>query len=165
MQLIFKPAKLTQTNIRLEEMLESLYWDRTSYPDLSEEDTIGIIFVDRRITAMVLYCYILKKYQGTTIRCNNTMRDTTHIFKYLHANHKLTDSKQASAVHSWLHKETKMSDVLKGLRNKTTNLLIATSVIEEGIDVSACSFIIIFDGLKSTKGYIQMKGRARTEKA
>lgn len=33
--------------------------------------------------------------------------------------------------------------------------------MEEGVDVQACSFVTVFDSLKNTKGYIQMKGRAR----
>jgi dsRNA-specific ribonuclease len=33
--------------------------------------------------------------------------------------------------------------------------------VEEGVDVQACSFVAVFDTLKNTKGYIQMKGRAR----
>lgn len=54
-----------------------------------------------------------------------------------------------------------MKDVLNGLRNKSTNVLIATSVVEEGVDVESCSFVIAFDSIKTTKNYIQMKGRAR----
>ena len=41
------------------------------------------------------------------------------------------------------------------------NLLIATSVVEEGVDVDACEFVIVLDNLKTTKSYIQTKGRAR----
>ena len=43
--------------------------------------------------------------------------------------------------------------------------MFATSVVEEGVDVQACSFVVVFDGLISIKGYIQMKGRARKQDA
>lgn len=58
-----------------------------------------------------------------------------------------------------------MKDVLDDLRAKRTNVLIATSVVEEGIDIGACSFVIVFDHIKSTKAYVQMKGRARQRHA
>ncbi len=65
----------------------------------------------------------------------------------------------------WLHEAKRIKDVLDGLRNKRTNVLIATSVVEEGVDVEACAFVISFDNLKSTKAYVQMKGRARQHNA
>jgi hypothetical protein len=43
--------------------------------------------------------------------------------------------------------------------------LSSLAVVEEGVDVQACSFVIAFDGLSSIKGYIQMKGRARKQDA
>lgn len=51
------------------------------------------------------------------------------------------------------------------LRTKLTNVLLATSVVEEGVDVAACSFVVAFDHMKSTKAYVQMKGRARQKNA
>ena len=59
----------------------------------------------------------------------------------------------------WLHHSKTIKEVLDGLRNKKTNVLIATSVVEEGVDVEACAFVISFDNIKSTKAYVQMKGR------
>ena len=38
-------------------------------------------------------------------------------------------------------------------------------MVEEGVDVQACSFVVVFDSLRNTKGYIQMKGRARQKNA
>lgn len=61
----------------------------------------------------------------------------------------------------WLHHSKTIKEVLDGLRNKKTNVLIATSVVEEGVDVEACAFVISFDNIKSTKAYVQMKGRGK----
>ena len=66
---------------------------------------------------------------------------------------------------TWLHQENKIRDVLGALRRGDINVLIATSVVEEGVDVQACSCVVSFDSLRSTKGYIQMKGRARQNNA
>ncbi|KAL1901406.1 Dicer-like protein 2 [Sporothrix stenoceras] len=48
-------------------------------------------------------------------------------------------------------------------RNRKLNLLVATSVIEEGIDIPACNFVVCIDDLMSLKAFIQRRGRARDE--
>lgn len=96
-----------------------------------------------------------------TIRCDMLVRHTTQIFKYLDKSHHFSQEEEKLIQDTWLHQMKKIRDVLDGLRTKRTNVLIATSVVEEGVDVDACSFVIVFDHLKSTKAYVQMKGRAR----
>eukprot|EP01114_Cavostelium_apophysatum_P020114 TRINITY_DN6648_c0_g1_i4.p1 TRINITY_DN6648_c0_g1~~TRINITY_DN6648_c0_g1_i4.p1 ORF type:complete len:2434 (-),score=604.51 TRINITY_DN6648_c0_g1_i4:24-7325(-) len=44
-----------------------------------------------------------------------------------------------------------------------TKLLVATNVVEEGLDVSSCSFVVSFDGVDSLKSFIQARGRGRKE--
>ncbi|KJR87063.1 uncharacterized protein SPSK_01376 [Sporothrix schenckii 1099-18] len=48
-------------------------------------------------------------------------------------------------------------------RNRQLNLLVATSVIEEGIDMAACNIVVCIDDLTSLKAFIQRRGRARDE--
>lgn len=43
------------------------------------------------------------------------------------------------------------------------NLIIATSVLEEGIDVSSCQTVICFDASKNLISFVQRRGRARKE--
>ena len=54
---------------------------------------------------------------------------------------------------------------LSMLTLSSADVLIATSIVEEGIDIQACSCVCAFDNLRSTKGYVQMKGRARQKNA
>jgi hypothetical protein len=62
-----------------------------------------------------------------------------------------------------------MKESFTGSKTRTYNDLVTsmnlTAVVEEGIDVRACSFVAVFDALKNTKSYIQMKGRARQKNA
>lgn len=54
------------------------------------------------------------------------------------------------------------SEDLKSFRNDDrVNVLVATSVLEEGIDVSACNLVACFDPPKNLVQFVQRRGRAR----
>jgi ERCC4-related helicase len=100
-----------------------------------------------------------------TIRSDMLVRQSNQIFKYLDKRHHFTLEEEEELHEEWLHDMKKSVEVLDGLRSRRTNVLMATSVVEEGVDVEACSFVVVFDHLKSTKGYVQMRGRARQKNA
>lgn len=51
---------------------------------------------------------------------------------------------------------------LERFREGSLNLIITTSVLEEGIDVIACNFVICFEKPPTLKSFIQRRGRARS---
>lgn len=53
--------------------------------------------------------------------------------------------------------------VLKMFKRDKVNVIFATEVAEEGLDIKQCSSIINFDGPQSVKAFIQRRGRARGE--
>ncbi|KAL5106991.1 Endoribonuclease dcr-1 [Taenia crassiceps] len=54
-------------------------------------------------------------------------------------------------------------NVLDGFRNNAFNVLVATSVVEEGLDVRSCNVVIKTDKLTNFRSFIQSQGRARAK--
>ncbi|KFM74329.1 Endoribonuclease Dicer, partial [Stegodyphus mimosarum] len=58
---------------------------------------------------------------------------------------------------------SKQKKILSRFRKKKCNLLIATSILEEGVDIQQCNLVIRFDLPSDFCSYIQSKGRARAK--
>ena len=112
-----------------------------------QEDPLGIIFVKERTTVAVL-SHILRAHPKTAHRYRvGSMVGTS---KTPGRGRDFLDLSQKDYLLS-----------LQAFRKKTINLLVATSVLEEGIDVPACNLVICFDKPDNLKSFIQRRGRAR----
>ena len=107
----------------------------------------GIVFVEQRATARWLAHFInnhgdLKEkfvaaaFVGTS---SSTKRDDFFDFSD--------------------HKEQEVA--LADFRSGATNLIVATTVLEEGIDLPECHIVICFDPPMNLKQFVQRRGRAR----
>lgn len=69
-------------------------------------------------------------------------------------------TKRKSGIASLIEPKNQQ-DTLDRFKAGDTNLIIATSVLEEGIDVSECHLVICFESPKNLKSFVQRRGRAR----
>lgn len=53
----------------------------------------------------------------------------------------------------------KQKDIMGSFRTGHCNLLVATSVLEEGIDIPECNLIVRFDKIRTYCDYVQTKGK------
>ncbi|KAK7724223.1 Dicer-like protein 2 [Diaporthe eres] len=112
-----------------------------------EGDARGIVFVKERATTVVL-TEILKSHPEISKRYRiGKMVGTSFV---------------PGVKQDFLDLPEKGNSLsLESFRDGRLNLLVATSVLEEGIDVPACNLVICLDKPANLKSFIQRRGRAR----
>lgn len=58
-----------------------------------------------------------------------------------------------------------MSIFLFRFNDRKINVLITSEVLEEGVDIQICNYVIRYDSPKNFPSYVQSKGRARSNKS
>ncbi|OQV04853.1 Dicer dimerization domain-containing protein [Cladophialophora immunda] len=102
--------------------------------------TRSIVFVEERLTALIL-CDLFKALDLPNLRAGVLM-----------------GTAPASDVRdSWKDQEA----VMEKFRTGIFNIIFATSVAEEGIDIPQCNLVIRFDLYRTPIQYMQSRGRAR----
>ncbi|KAH7914066.1 hypothetical protein BJ138DRAFT_1144564 [Hygrophoropsis aurantiaca] len=117
----------------------------------------GIIFVEQRQIATCL---------AKILSCIPELRDFIRCAELVgHGSSHNSNSRGKQSQHTKTNGMglARQQDIVKSFREGKLNLLIATSVAEEGLDFPACDIVIRFDPLHHMVGYVQSRGRARTK--
>ncbi|KAI9776190.1 MAG: Dicer-like protein 2 [Geoglossum umbratile] len=115
----------------------------------SGPDFAGLVFIEQRVAAAVL-SHLLSVHPRTKhlFECATFVGTSASVFR-------------KSAGIGDLIEPRGQRHTLDDFRNRKKNLIIATSVLEEGIDISACHLVICFSRLPNLKSFVQRRGRAR----
>lgn len=108
----------------------------------------GLVFVQKRSTARIL-CQVVRRYFNA--------------FPELNVNVDFMVGQNASGlgtVETMIGSKNN-NKVLEKFKNGENNLIIATKVLEEGIDLQECNLVICYDKPENFRSYVQGKGRAR----
>ncbi|KAF3609889.1 hypothetical protein DY000_02051582 [Brassica cretica] len=100
-----------------------------------------IIFVERVIAAMVLESFL------------NEILPTYNSWK----------TKYVAGNNSGLQSQTrkKQNKTVEDFRKGLVNIIVSTSILEEGLDVQSCNLVVGFDPASNICSFIQSQGRAR----
>ncbi|KAJ6690089.1 hypothetical protein OIU85_006378 [Salix viminalis] len=111
------------------------------YRDLKEIRCI--VFVERVITAVVLESLLSK----------------------LLPKHGSWKTKYIAGNNSGLQSQTRkiQNEIVEEFRKGMVNIIVATSILEEGLDVQSCNLVIRFDPSATVSSFIQSRGRARMQ--
>lgn len=115
-------------------------------------ETTGVIFVKERVIVSMLY-QILSTYPQTAQR-----------FKFATFVGLSNNVNKKAGIHELLDLESQ-KESLEAFRIREKHIIIATDVLEEGIDVAACNLVICFDPPQTLKSFIQRRGRARKKQS
>ena len=116
----------------------------------ASKDMRCIIFVERKLTARALVFLIWR--MGLS-----SVKDVGFIHS-TNAGRGVKDPRDREDVSL---ETRKMSETLQKFREGQINVLVSTSVVEEGIDVPSCNLVIKFDFPQTFRSFVQSRGRAR----
>lgn len=134
---------LINSSPKIQNLLRCLH----EYVSKPNEEIKGLIFVQRRHTAKIVY-HVIKRYAKAA-----NIKILTDFMVGVNA--PLPES-----IEAILENKTNR-EVLKKFERNETNIIVASSVLEEGIDLQECNLVIHLDTPKSFRSYVQTKGRAR----
>ncbi|KAH7942576.1 hypothetical protein HPB49_025404 [Dermacentor silvarum] len=126
----------------------------------------GIVFVRQRITAYILSMWLSK----LATRCPSEYGFITPNFLVGRtapsALGEASSNRSDGSLRSLPNTLTplgiqRQEEVLQKFRSRECNLLVATSVVEEGIEVPRCNLVVRFDPPENFRAYVQSKGKAK----
>jgi ERCC4-related helicase len=115
-------------------------------------DFTGLVFVEQRVWVAAL-TEILTLHPRT--------RDLLRIGTFVGT----SNSVKRKANIATFAEPKNQQNTLDSFRAGELNLILATSVLEEGIDVSNCDLVVCFERPKNLKSFVQRRGRARKQQS
>ncbi|KAJ4369039.1 Dicer-like protein 2 [Neocucurbitaria cava] len=112
----------------------------------------GLVFVEQRVWVAAL-AEILSVHPRT--------RDLFRVGSFIGTSQSSNRKTSIASLPEPKNQQTTLEDFRAG----RMNLILATSVLEEGIDVSSCHLVIDFEAPKNLKSFVQRRGRARKQES
>nr|7W0A_A Chain A, Dicer-2, isoform A [Drosophila melanogaster]7W0A_E Chain E, Dicer-2, isoform A [Drosophila melanogaster]7W0B_A Chain A, Dicer-2, isoform A [Drosophila melanogaster]7W0C_A Chain A, Dicer-2, isoform A [Drosophila melanogaster]7W0D_A Chain A, Dicer-2, isoform A [Drosophila melanogaster]7W0D_F Chain F, Dicer-2, isoform A [Drosophila melanogaster]7W0E_A Chain A, Dicer-2, isoform A [Drosophila melanogaster]8HF0_A Chain A, Dicer-2, isoform A [Drosophila melanogaster]8HF0_D Chain D, Dic len=126
---------------------------KVSFADKDPKDICCLVFVERRYTCKCIYGLLLNYIQSTP-ELRNVLTP-----QFMVGRNNISPDFESVLERKW------QKSAIQQFRDGNANLMICSSVLEEGIDVQACNHVFILDPVKTFNMYVQSKGRARTTEA
>lgn len=115
-------------------------------------DFTGLVFVEQRVWVAAL---------GEILAIHPRTKDIFNIGTYVGTSNSARRKTNVSDLAEPRNQQNTLDDFRAGKKN----LILATSVLEEGIDISSCHLVICFERPKNLKSFVQRRGRARRQES
>ncbi|XP_068147219.1 endoribonuclease Dcr-2 [Drosophila tropicalis] len=135
---------------RVQKFLQYL---KQTFSNKNPKDICCLVFVERRYTCKSIYGMLLH-YIASVPELKNVL-----VPQFMVGRNGIVQNFDTVLERKW------QNSAIQQFREGEANLMICSSVLEEGIDVQACNHVIILDPLKTFNSYVQTKGRARSKNA
>ncbi|KAG9185235.1 hypothetical protein G6011_07779 [Alternaria panax] len=112
----------------------------------------GLVFIEQRVWVASL---------AEILACHPRTRDLLRVGTFVGSAKSSKQKANISALAEPKNQQTTLDDLRAGV----INLILATTVLEEGIDVSSCHLVVCFERPKNLKSFVQRRGRARQQKS
>ncbi|KAF1997932.1 hypothetical protein P154DRAFT_470302, partial [Amniculicola lignicola CBS 123094] len=136
---------LDQISTKVEMLIDTLVAE-------AAEDFTGLVFVEQRIWVAIL-AEILCTHPRT--------RELFNIGTFIGTSNSTSRKGNIADLAQAPNQQTTLDDFRGGKKN----LILATSVLEEGIDISSCHLVVCFERPENLKSFVQRRGRARKQKS
>jgi endoribonuclease Dicer len=133
--------------------LDNLIIFTLTIPHLVEQKICSIVFVQRRYAACVLSKLI------------NNLASTTSEYQHLNSNYVTGHGSELWGVSETEMNFKKQQEILQAFRSEKFNVLVGTSVVEEGVDIPKCNLVVMFDFPQNYRAFVQSRGRGRAKDA
>ena len=148
--------------------LINTFFDGSDQETMIQSSDSVIIFVDQRLVADLLYRVLREQLPNGDILDVVYSHGNKGVLQKTMKKLKVDSDKVYEVIEEIINLEsvhnrslTAQRKTLENFREGKIRVLIATSVIEEGLDIPQCNQIIVYDKIQTPKTYIQMSGRAR----
>lgn len=140
-------------NFSKPKLLALLNYMVLEFSSKKRDEISALVFVQRRYTAKCLY-FVIRNFTAAhpCLKHINPEFMVGRTAGMIYTLDTLLDSK-------WNR------HAIERFRLKECNLIVCSSVLEEGIDVQACNYVICFDTITTFGSYVQTKGRARSRES
>ncbi|OSD07473.1 P-loop containing nucleoside triphosphate hydrolase protein [Trametes coccinea BRFM310] len=144
---------LQGTSPKVRALVDSLIAEESLFRSRGE-DYSGLVFVTRRDTVLALAELLRRIPETAQLFRLGCLLGTSSSFK----RHSFLDITRSML-------EESQADTLRDFKIGDKNLIVSTSVAEEGIDIQACGSVIRFDPPPNVVAWAQSRGRARRKRS
>ncbi|XP_064536712.1 endoribonuclease Dcr-2 [Drosophila montana] len=128
-----------------------LHYLKKAFANKDPKEICCLVFVERRYTCKCIYGLLLN-FIAATPELRNSLFP-----QFMVGRNSIFHDFESILERRW------QKSAIQQFRDGEANMMICSSVLEEGIDVQACNYVIILDPIKTFNMYVQTKGRARSK--